>query len=203
MCPSICPGLSDCSGSEFETLYKSYESKGLATRTVKARTLWNAILDAQVETGTPYMMYKDACNSKSNQQNLGTIKSSNLCTEIVEFTSPEETAVCNLASVCLPKFVDTNNKRISGSPFGLKNVNENKNPPTFNFQKLHSSIKVMTKNLNRIIDINLYPIKSAGVSNKKHRPIGLGVSGLADVFIRMGVEVSSDEAKGERASERK
>src|SRR5665647_1845037 len=161
-CPNEAPGLSDCFGDAFETLYTKYEAEGRARKTIKAQELWFAILDSQIETGTPYMLYKDAANSKSNQQNLGTIKSSNLCTEIMEYTSPEEVAVCNLASLALPRFV------IDGK---------------FDQQKLYNVTYQVTQNLNKIIDNNYYPVEEARTSNMKHRPIGLGVQGLADVFI--------------------
>lgn len=173
-CPHEAPGLSDCFGEEFEALYEQYEKEGRARRTVKAQELWFAILDAQVETGTPYLLYKDAANSKSNQQNLGTIKSSNLCTEIMEFTSAEEVAVCNLASLALPRYV------ING---------------IFDHQKLYEVTYQVTLNLNRIIDNNYYPVEEARYSNLRHRPIGLGVQGLADAFIQLRLPFESDEAK--------
>lgn len=173
-CPDKARGLSDVYGEEFEKLYEKYESEGLATKTVRAEDIWRAILKSQAETGTPYMLYKDACNKKSNQSNLGTIKSSNLCTEIIEHTSPDETAVCNLASVALPKF-------IKGGEF--------------DYAELHKTIKVMTKNLNNVIDRNFYPVKSAERSNMRHRPIGLGVQGLADVFCTLRLPFDSEEAK--------
>jgi ribonucleoside-diphosphate reductase alpha chain len=173
-CPNEAPGLSDCWGSEFEALYEKYEAEGRARKTVKAQDLWFAILDSQIETGTPYMLYKDAANSKSNQQNLGTIKSSNLCTEIMEYTSKDEVAVCNLASIALPRF-----------------VNENK----FDFEALYNVTYEVTKNLNKIIDNNYYPVPEAKNSNMRHRPIGLGVQGLADVFILLRLPFESDLAK--------
>ena len=173
-CPHEAPGLADCYGKDFEALYEKYEKEGRARKTIKAQELWFAILEAQVETGTPYMLYKDAANRKSNQKNLGTIKSSNLCTEIMEFTSPEEVAVCNLASLALPKFV------INGK---------------FDHQKLYDVTYVATKNLNKIIDVNYYPVPEAERSNKRHRPIGLGVQGLADAFILLRMPFESDEAK--------
>ena len=172
--PDKARGLSDVYGEEFEKLYEKYESEGLATKTVRAEDIWRAILKSQAETGTPYMLYKDACNKKSNQSNLGTIKSSNLCTEIIEHTSPDETAVCNLASVALPKFVKGGE---------------------FDYAELHKTIKVMTKNLNNVIDRNFYPVKSAERSNMRHRPIGLGVQGLADVFCTLRLPFDSEEAK--------
>src|SRR6202012_576607 len=173
-CPHEAPGLADCFGAEFEALYTKYESEGRARRTVKAQDLWFAVLDAQVETGTPYLLYKDAANAKSNQQNLGTIKSSNLCTEIMEYTSPDEVAVCNLASLALPRFV--NNGR-------------------FDFDKLYEVTYHATQNLNRIIDNNYYPVEEARTSNLRHRPIGLGVQGLADTFILLRLPFESDLAK--------
>ncbi len=173
-CPNETPGLSDCWGKEFEKLYEKYEAEGKARRTIQAQELWFAILDAQIETGTPYMLYKDAANSKSNQQNLGTIKSSNLCTEIIEYTSPDEVAVCNLASLALPRFV---------------------NEGRFDFDKLYEVTYQVTKNLNRIIDDNYYPVPEAETSNLRHRPIGLGVQGLADVFILLRLPFESDMAK--------
>ena len=173
-CPNEAPGLHECFGAEFEQLYTRYEAEGRARKTVKAQDLWFAIIDSQIETGTPYLLYKDAANSKSNQQNLGTIKSSNLCTEIMEYTSPEEVAVCNLASVALPRYV------INGK---------------FDFEKLYEVTYQVTKNLNRIIDNNYYPIEEARTSNMRHRPIGLGVQGLADVFIMLRLPFESDMAK--------
>lgn len=173
-CPNEAPGLADCHGDEFEKLYNQYEREGRARRTVKAQDLWFAIVQAQVETGTPYLLYKDAANKKSNQQNLGTIKSSNLCTEIIEYTAPDEVAVCNLASLALPRFV-TNG--------------------TFDHQKLYEVTYQATKNLNRIIDYNYYPVPEAEKSNLRHRPIGLGVQGLADVFIMLRLPFESDFAK--------
>jgi ribonucleoside-diphosphate reductase alpha chain len=173
-CPHEAPGLADCFGAEFEALYTKYESEGRARKTVKAQDLWFAVLDAQVETGTPYLLYKDAANSKSNQQNLGTIKSSNLCTEIMEYTSDKEVAVCNLASLALPRYV------ING---------------IFDHQKLYEVTYQVTLNLNRIIDNNYYPVEEARYSNLRHRPIGLGVQGLADAFILLRLPFESDEAK--------
>lgn len=154
-CPNEAPGLADCYGDEFETLYTKYENtEGLGRRVIKAQELWFAILESQIETGTPYMLYKDSCNRKSNQKNLGTIKSSNLCTEIVEYTSPDEVAVCNLASIALPKYV------VDGK---------------FDHFELYKVTKVVTKNLNRIIDRNFYPIDAAKKSNLRHRPIAIGI----------------------------
>ena len=173
-CPNEAPGLHECWGADFEALYAKYEAAGKARKTIKAQDLWFAILDAQIETGTPYLLYKDAANGKSNQQNLGTIKSSNLCTEIMEYTSPEEVAVCNLASLALPRFV------IDGK---------------FDHQKLYEVSYTATLNLNKIIDNNYYPIEEARNSNLKHRPIGLGVQGLADVFILLRLPFESEPAK--------
>lgn len=173
-CPHEAPGLHECWGEEFEKLYHQYEQEKRMRKTVKAQDLWFAILDAQIETGTPYLLYKDAANRKSNQQNLGTIKSSNLCTEILEFTSPDEVAVCNLASLALPRFV------IDGK---------------FDHDKLYEITYEAAKNLNKIIDYNYYPIKEAETSNFRHRPIGLGVQGLADVFILLRMPFESAEAK--------
>ena len=175
MCPHECPGLSDTHSAEFEALYTKYENEGKGRKTIKAQDLWFKILESQIETGTPYMLYKDAANSKSNQQNLGTIKSSNLCTEIMEYTAPDEVAVCNLASLALPKF-----------------VNEDK---TFDHDKLFEVTYQATLNLNKIIDGNFYPVKEARNSNMRHRPIGLGVQGLADTYITMGFPFESEEAR--------
>jgi ribonucleoside-diphosphate reductase alpha chain len=174
-CPHEAPGLADCYGKEFEALYEKYEKEKKARKTVKAQELWFAVLEAQTETGTPYMLYKDHCNRKSNQKNLGTIRSSNLCTEIIEYTAADEVAVCNLASIALPKFI------INGK---------------FDHQKLFDVTYVVTKNLNRIIDINYYPVEEAKNSNFRHRPIGLGVQGLADAFIHLRMPFESDEAQG-------
>lgn len=173
-CPNEAPGLADCWGDEFEALYERYESEGRQRKTVKARELWAAILEAQIETGTPYMLYKDACNRKSNQQNLGTIKSSNLCTEIIEYTDENEVAVCNLASIALPRFV------IDGK---------------FDHQKLFDVTYQITLNLNRIIDNNYYPVPEAERSNLRHRPIGIGIQGLADAFILLRFPFESEEAQ--------
>ena len=175
-CPDKAPGLSDAVGEEFEALYTKYEEEGRANATVPAAEVWKAILKSQTETGTPYMLYKDACNKKSNQKNLGTIKSSNLCTEILEYTDKDETAVCNLASIALPKYV-------------------NEETRTVDYEKLHEVTKTVTKNLNRVIDRNFYPVETARKSNMRHRPIGLGVQGLADVFILCRLAFDSDEAK--------
>ena len=175
-CPDKAKGLSDVYGEEFEKLYTEYEEAGLANATVPASEVWKAIIKSQTETGTPYMLYKDACNSKSNQKNLGVIKSSNLCTEILEYTDKDETAVCNLASIALPKYVNRESK-------------------TFDYDKLHEVTKTVTKNLNRVIDRNFYPVESARRSNMKHRPIGLGVQGLADVFILCGLQFDCEESR--------
>jgi len=172
-CPNEAPGLADCWGEAFEKLYTKYEREGRARKTIKARELWTAIIDSQIETGNPYMLYKDACNSKSNQQNLGTIKSSNLCTEILEYTSADEIAVCNLASIALPRFVEDEK---------------------FDHQKLFNITYVITKNLNKVIDQNYYPVPEARNSNLRHRPIGIGVQGLADAFILMRFPFDSPEA---------
>jgi ribonucleoside-diphosphate reductase alpha subunit len=175
-CPDKAPGLSDCYGKEFDELYLKYEEEGRANSTVPAADVWKAILKSQSETGTPYMLYKDACNSKSNQKNLGVIKSSNLCTEIIEYTDKDETSVCNLASIALPKYV-------------------NKDTKSFDYDALHKATKVVTKNLNRVIDRNFYPVETARRSNMKHRPIGLGVQGLADVFILCGLPFDCEESR--------
>ena len=175
MCPHECPGLSDTHSKEFEKLYTKYEKAGKGRKTIKAQDLWFKILESQIETGTPYMLYKDAANAKSNQQNLGVIKSSNLCTEIIEYTAPDEVAVCNLASLALPKYVNDD--------------------ATFNFEKLFEVTYQATINLNRIIDENFYPVEEARNSNMRHRPIGLGVQGLADAFIMMRLPFESEEAQ--------
>jgi ribonucleoside-diphosphate reductase alpha subunit len=175
-CPDKARGLSDVYGKEFEELYTKYEEEGLANTTLPAADLWKAILKSQTETGTPYMLYKDACNIKSNQKNLGVIKSSNLCTEIIEYTDKDETSVCNLASIALPKYV-------------------NKETKTFDYEKLHEVTKVVTRNLNRVIDRNFYPVETAKRSNMRHRPIGLGVQGLADVFILCGLPFDCEESR--------
>ncbi len=174
MCPNECPGLYDCHGEAFEKMYTNYEKEGRGRKTIKARELWDKILESQIETGTPYMLYKDAANRKSNQQNLGTIRSSNLCTEILEYTSEDEVAVCNLASIALPMFIKDN---------------------AFDHQQLFKVTKQVTKNLNRVIDRNYYPVKEAENSNFRHRPVGLGVQGLADAFIKLRLPFTSDEAK--------
>jgi ribonucleoside-diphosphate reductase alpha chain len=175
MCPHECPGLSETHSAEFEALYTKYEKEGKGRKTIKAQDLWFKILESQIETGTPYMLYKDAANAKSNQQNLGTIKSSNLCTEIIEYTAPDEVAVCNLASIALPKYVTE------------KGI--------FDHDKLFEVTYQATLNLNKIIDENYYPVQEAKNSNLRHRPIGLGVQGLADAFIMMGLPFESEEAR--------
>ena len=176
MCPNECPGLSDCWGEEFEALYEKYEREGKGRSTIKALDLWNRIVDAQIETGTPYMVYKDACNRKSNQQNLGTIKSSNLCTEIVEYTSPDEIAVCNLASISLSSFASAETRE-------------------FDYAKLHAVTKRVTANLNRVIDRNFYPAPEAKYSNLRHRPIGIGVQGFADALMKMAIAFEDADAE--------
>ena len=229
-------GLDEVYGAQFDELYHRYEREGRAIRVVKARELWHAILDAQIETGTPYMLYKDACNSKSNQRHLGTIKCSNLCTEIIEYTSPDEIAVCNLASLVLPKFVrsvpldykvrtngddeghgDRTNRameKVYYSPIAPVTPVDSSSehlpaelaPPSsvpayarsayvFDHDRLHSTVKTVTRNLNKIIDINFYPVPEARVSNFRHRPIGLGVQGLADVFQLMHLPFDSEQAQ--------
>ncbi len=174
MCPAECPGLSDTYGEEFEKLYTKYEKEGKGRKTIKAQELWFKVLESQIETGTPYMLYKDAANSKSNQKNLGTIKSSNLCTEIMEYTAPDEVAVCNLASIALPKFVRDGK---------------------FDHEKLFEIAYQVTKNLNRVIDENFYPTAEARNSNMRHRPIGMGVQGLADAFVLLRLPFESEEAR--------
>lgn len=173
-CPNECPGLADTHGEEFEKLFKSYEEKGMAKKTMKAQDIWFKVLESQVETGMPFMLYKDAANGKSNQKNLGTIKSSNLCTEIMEYTAPDEVAVCNLASISLPAFVEKGE---------------------YDFKKLYDVTYQITKNLNKIIDINYYPVEEARNSNMRHRPIGIGVQGLADTFFKMRFPFESQEAR--------
>jgi ribonucleoside-diphosphate reductase alpha chain len=178
-CPNEAQGLHDAYGDEFEKLFEKYEREGKARKVVKAQDLWFEILEAQIETGVPYMLYKDAANKKSNQKNLGTIRSSNLCTEIMEYTSPDEVAVCNLASIALSKFVASNEE---GQKY-------------FDHQKLYDITYTVTKNLNRVIDINYYPVPEARNSNMKHRPIGIGVQGLADAFISLRMPFDSEEAR--------
>ena len=174
-CPNEAPGLAEVWGEDFERLYEKYEKEGKFRKQIKAQDLWFEILESQIETGTPYILYKDAANKKSNQKNLGTIKSSNLCTEIIEYTSPDEVAVCNLASIALPKFVTEDGK--------------------FDHQKLYEITKVATRNLNKVIDVNYYPVVEAKNSNMRHRPIGLGVQGLADAFIMLRMPFDSPEAR--------
>jgi ribonucleoside-diphosphate reductase alpha subunit len=174
MCPHECPGLPDVYGEAFNELYRTYVAQGRFKKAVKARLVWDAILKSQVETGTPYMCYKDSVNAKSNQKNIGTIKSSNLCTEIMEVSGPDETAVCNLASICLPSLVK--NKQ-------------------FDFEQLHAVTRVVTRNLNRVIDKNYYPTEAARKSNMRHRPIGIGVQGLADVFMMLGLSFDEPKAR--------
>ena len=199
-CPNEAPGLADTHSAEFKALYEKYESEGRARKTVPAQTLWFAVLDSQVETGTPYMLFKDHCNSKSNQQNLGTIKCSNLCTEIVEYTSPDEVAVCNLASINLAAMVvdadapppgpDAASPRTPGGSSRHASAAAAK-APVFDFARLHAIAKVVCRNLNKVIDINYYPIEQARNSNVRHRPIGIGVQGLADAFIKMRLPFES------------
>ena len=172
-CPNDCPGLADVYGKDYEELYERYEREGRYKKQVNAQELWFAICNAQIETGTPYMLYKDACNEKSNQKNLGTIKSSNLCTEILEYTSPEEIAVCNLASICLPQYVKEGE---------------------FDYEKLYEVVEIVTKNLNKVIDNSYYPVPEAKRSNTRHRPIGIGIQGLADVYQLLGLPFESKEA---------
>ncbi len=174
MCPHECPGLPDVYGEAFNELYRTYVAQGRYKKALKARTVWDAILKSQVETGTPYMCYKDAANAKSNQKNIGVVKSSNLCTEIMEVSGPDETAVCNLASICLPTFIKGNQ---------------------FDFQKLYEVTRVVTRNLNRVIDANYYPTEAAHKSNMRHRPIGIGVQGLADVFMMLGLSFDDPKAR--------
>ncbi|MDA0715261.1 MAG: ribonucleoside-diphosphate reductase subunit alpha [archaeon] len=176
LCPNECPGLQDAYGDEFKALYEKYESEGLARKTMPAREVWDKVVESQIETGTPYMLYKDAANQKSNQKNLGTIRSSNLCTEIIEYTSKDEVAVCNLASIALPKYVNLESKE-------------------FDHQLLYDVTYHVTGNLNRVIDVNYYPVEEARNSNMRHRPIGLGVQGLADTFAMLGMAFESPEAR--------
>ena len=175
MCPNESPGLQDVWGDDFNEMYRTYVAQGRFKRKVRAREVWDRILKSQVETGTPYMCYKDACNAKSNQKNIGTVKSSNLCTEIIEVSGPDETAVCNLASICLPTFVNKDGY--------------------FSFARLHAVAQVVTRNLNKVIDKNFYPTEAARKSNLRHRPIAIGVQGLADVFMMMGMPFDSPEAR--------
>jgi len=182
MCPHECPGLQDVYGEEFNELYRTYVAQGNYVRVIKAREVWDAMIRSQIETGTPYVSFKDAANKKSNQKNLGTIRCSNLCEEIYQYTSPDEIAVCNLASLCLPTFVKGED---SSDGTGR----------SFDFEKLQSVVRVVTRNLNRVIDRNYYPVPEAERSNRRHRPIGIGVQGLADVFMRMGMAFDSPEAR--------
>lgn len=175
MCPNECPGLFECWGEEFEKLYTKYEAEGKGRKKISAQWLWGQIIDSQIETGTPYLLYKDACNRKSNQQNLGTIKSSNLCTEILEYTSKDEVAVCNLASISLSKFASYETK-------------------TFDYEMLHKVTKRVTKNLNRVIDLNFYPVVEAKNSNMRNRPIGIGVQGFADALQKMKIPFEDPRA---------
>ena len=175
-CPDVARGLSNVYGKEFEDLYEKYEAEGLAKKVVPASEVWKAIIKSQSETGTPYMLYKDACNEKSNHKHIGTIKSSNLCTEILEYTDKDETAVCNLASIALPKYVDIEKKE-------------------FNHEELHRVTKMVTRNLNKVIDKNFYPTENGERSNMRHRPIGIGVQGLADVFIMLRMSFGSEESR--------
>ena len=176
MCPNECRGLSDVYGDEFNELYIKYEKEGLGRKSIEARKIWEAIINSQIETGLPYMLYKDSVNRKSNQKNLGVIKSSNLCTEIMEYSDDKEIAVCNLASVALSKFVDVENKK-------------------FDFEKLHEVVQIITENLNKVIDYNFYPLDGMKKSNFKHRPIGIGVQGLADVFAMLRYPFEGKKAK--------
>lgn len=178
MCPDVCKGLSDAYGDDFKNLYENYEEKGMFVKQVNAQELWFKILECQIEGGTPYILYKDAANIKSNQKNLGTVKSSNLCCEIMEYSNHEETAVCNLASICLPSYIQTDNDKMS-----------------FDYNLLHDTVKVITKNLNKIIDKNFYPTPKTRRSNMKHRPVGIGTQGLADVFALLRVPFESEEAQ--------
>ena len=173
MCPDQCRGLSEVYGDDFKGLYEKYESEGKYNKQINAQELWFKILEAQIEQGVPYILYKDAANKKSNQKNLGTIKSSNLCAEVLIHSSPEETGVCNLASICLPSYVEDGK---------------------FNFEKLHEVVKVAAKNLNKVIDVNFYPVEKARVGNLRHRPIGIGVQGLADVFMMLKYPFESKDA---------
>ena len=179
MCPDECTGLSDVYGEDFKLLYERYETEGRGKKTVKARDLWFQVLDAQMETGTPYIVYKDACNKKSNQKNIGTIKSSNLCSEVVQYSDANETAVCNLASIALPAYIEETDT----------------SEMVFNFEKLHEVAKVVTTNLNKIIDINYYPTEKTERSNKRHRPIGIGIQGLSDVFMMLRIPFGSEESR--------
>lgn len=183
--PDEAPGMEECYGEEFEKLYEKYEKEGRGRKTVRARELWEKIVESQIETGTPYMLYKDSANRKNNQKNLGTLKGSNLCTEIMEFTSPDEIAVCNLASLALPKYITYPPNRKSND----------KTKRSFDFNKLYEVTYQATKNLNKVIDVNYYPVKEARKSNMRHRPVGLGIQGLADTFAILGLPFTSPEAK--------
>jgi ribonucleoside-diphosphate reductase alpha chain len=190
-CPDECPGLSDVYGDEFDALYTKYEAEGRLRSRVKARDLWFRILDSQMETGTPYLCYKDAVNRKTNQKNLGIIRSSNLCSEIMEYSDDKETAVCNLASIALNRFIPGGDKRPPHPP----GVNQGAAPRGFDFEKLHEVTRIVTENLNRVIDVNYYPTPKTRVSNMAHRPIGIGIQGLADTFMLLDLAFSSDEAR--------
>jgi len=194
-CPDECPGLSDMHGNDFDSLYTHYESEKREKSKMKARDLWFKILDSQMETGTPYLLYKDACNKKTNQKNVGTIKSSNLCSEIVQYSDKDETAVCNLASVALNKFVNTRMNIIPDDSVNDSITTTEKPIPYYDFESLHAVTKIITYNLNRIIDINYYPTDKTKTSNLRHRPIGIGVQGLADAFIMMNYAFISPESK--------
>ncbi|KAH8925598.1 ribonucleoside-diphosphate reductase large chain [Atractiella rhizophila] len=183
-CPAEAPGLADVYGDEFEVLFTKYEKEGRAKKTIKAQKLWYAILEAQIETGNPFMLYKDSANRKSNQKNLGTIKNSNLCTEIIEYCAPDEVAVCNLASIALPTFC-----------VGRRDEEDNVVYDQYDFEKLHEVTKVVTRNLNKVIDVNYYPVQEAKNSNMRHRPVGLGVQGLADAFMIMNFAFDSPQAR--------
>ena len=186
MCPDECPGLSDCYGDEFKELYERYEREGRGKKTIKAQELWSKIMESQIETGTPYMLYKDACNQKSNQKNLGTIKSSNLCCEIIEYSDKEQSAVCNLASIGLPRYIKEE------ETIGVDSVTSKE--VVFDYEKLGDMTKMIVRNLNKVIDVNYYPIPETRNSNMKHRPIGIGVQGLADVFAMLKIPFDSEEA---------
>jgi len=204
MCPDECPNLSDVYGEEFVELYTRYEREGKGRNTVKARHLWFQILDAQMETGTPYLLFKDAANRKSNQKNLGTIKSSNLCSEIIQYSDDKESSVCNLASLALPTYIIANSETsvkefgASRSVSGGERLNSgdvHRISKEFDYAKLHDVARIVTRNLNKIIDVNFYPTEKTKRSNMRNRPIGIGVQGLADVFMIMNLPFASDEAK--------
>jgi ribonucleotide reductase alpha subunit len=186
-CPDECPGLVDAVGDDFEALYERYEAEGKARHEVPARQLWFKILESQIETGTPYMCYKDAANRKSNQQNLGTIRCSNLCTEIIEYTSPDEVAVCNLASIALPRFVRREAVAAAGRPFDME--------AALDFDALRETAKVVARSLDRVIDATFYSLPEASNSNQRHRPMGIGVQGLTDVFALLRLPFEGDEAR--------